>query len=253
MHIVNDSRIILALDGMSVELGNWMAEVLKPYVIGYKATDRIEDLGARALDGLGSGLRMLDPKLHDTARTVYNRALKYADHADFVTVHGSCSPAALQAAATAAKQGGFKPVAITVLTDITSQQCRSIYGKNRREKVLELARSARYNGFYGIVCASREIKLIRNEWPAAIIIVPGVRSPGAYKHDQRNVDTPQSAIRNGADYIVCGQEVLDAESELGMISVVERINADVRDALAKLSPNSPVRRRTRNPKTKGRK
>src|SRR5438552_3149723 len=43
--------------------------------------------------------------------------------------------------------------------------------------------------------------------PNAILVTPGVRSPGAAKGDQKRVATPADAIRDGADYVVIGRQI----------------------------------------------
>ncbi len=64
--------------------------------------------------------------------------------------------------------------------------------------------------------------MIREMWPEALIVTPGVRSPNAEQHDQARVDTPYRAIMNGANLIVCGREITQAESP---VAEAMKINA----------------------------
>ena len=45
-----------------------------------------------------------------------------------------------------------------------------------------------------------------------LIVTPGVRPTGAALGDQKRVATPSSAIRDGADHIVVGRPVWQADS-----------------------------------------
>ena len=73
--------------------------------------------------------------------------------------------------------------------------------------------------------------MVRQAWPEAIIITPGIRSSDADHHEQKRVSTPYQAILDGADYIVCGREIIQQPTEALMIRRVHRINADVNRAL----------------------
>ena len=42
-------------------------------------------------------------------------------------------------------------------------------------------------------------------------MVPGIRLEGGDAHDQARVDTPADAIANGADWLVIGRAVTEAE------------------------------------------
>ena len=50
--------------------------------------------------------------------------------------------------------------------------------------------------------------------PDLVAICPGVRLPGEDAGDQKRVVTPSEAIANGADYIVVGRPIRDAENSV---------------------------------------
>jgi orotidine-5'-phosphate decarboxylase len=232
---MSNSSIFLALDGMSVDRAMAISTLLGPHVAGGKANDLIEEGGAKVLDAMGFRLRMLDPKINDISATVANRVAKYAGHADFLTLHASMSPKARKLGAEVAREHKIKAIAVTVLTDITPAECRNIFGRPSLAKVVDLAMRARQSGFEGVVCSPREVGHIRRLWEEAIIIVPGVRSEGADKHDQKRTGTPYQAIIDGATYIVCGRQILSQPTFEEQIAEAERINEEVRKAKLHLS------------------
>jgi len=63
----------------------------------------------------------------------------------------------------------------------------------------------------GVVCSPLEVARVREIGGAGLlIVVPGVRSAGVSKGDQKRTATPREAIRNGANYVVVGRQVTRA-------------------------------------------
>jgi orotidine-5'-phosphate decarboxylase len=232
---MNNSKIFLALDGMSEARATVCASVLGQYVAGGKANDLIDEAGASVLDEMNFNLRFLDPKIDDISATVGNRVRKYAGHADFLTLHASMGAGALREGARVARELHIKSIAVTVLTDINGRQCRSIFGGSPLARVVDFASRARRAGFDGIVCSPKEVGHIRRLWEEAVIITPGVRSSGESKHDQKRTGTPRQAILDGATYIVCGRQILNKNTIEEQIAEAERINEEVRQAQLYLS------------------
>jgi len=232
---MNNSRIFLALDGMSVERATVISSVLGSSVAGGKANDLIDEGGAAVLNQMNFDLRFLDPKINDIAATVENRVKKYAGNADFLTLHASMSPAARKAGAKAASENKIKAIAVTVLTDITGKQTRAIFGRPPLATVVDFAMRARHVGFAGVVCSPREVSHIRRLWGEAIIFTPGVRSLGESRNDQKRTGTPYQAILDGATYLVCGRQILNKATIEEQKVEVEQINEEVRQAKLHLS------------------
>ncbi len=230
---MGNSRILLALDGMNVGMANSISSILGTHVAGGKANDLIDAAGAGVLDNMGFRLRFLDPKINDIAATVGNRVAQYAGHADFLTLHASMSPSARRKGAMAAREHGIKAIAVTVLTDITRRQCTETFGRPPIAAVIDFSMRARRDGFAGVVCSPREVAHVRRLWENAIIITPGVRSEGADHNDQKRVGTPYQAILDGADYIVCGRQILSKTTLEEQVAEAERINEEVALALSR--------------------
>ena len=79
--------------------------------------------------------------------------------------------------------------------------------------VVERAGRAFDAGADGIIASPQEAAAIRAlpESNGRLIVTPGVRPTGAALGDQKRVATPSSAITDGADHIVVGRPIRDAE------------------------------------------
>lgn len=162
----------------------------------------------------------LDLKLHDIPNTVASavRALAPLEPA-LLNVHAGGGAAMMRAAADAAaeaKDMGFRAptmLAVTVLTSLEEADLQAMgVSGTPRDQVLRLAGLARANGMGGVVCSAHEIEPLRAEMgPDFKLIVPGIRPAGSATHDQKRVMTPQAAQKAGADILVIGRAITDAD------------------------------------------
>lgn len=80
--------------------------------------------------------------------------------------------------------------------------------------VLERARLAQSAGVHGVVCSGQEVAHVKNAVHNEIIaVVPGIRPewslvPG---DDQSRITTPAQAVERGADMIVVGRPIRNAD------------------------------------------
>ena len=82
-----------------------------------------------------------------------------------------------------------------------------------RKHALHLAILAKEAGLDGVVCSPHEITAIRKACgPDFLIVTPGVRPAGADVNDQKRVMTPGEAISLGADYLVIGRPITQADN-----------------------------------------
>lgn len=86
-------------------------------------------------------------------------------------------------------------------------------------------RQAMNAGIDGVVASPLEAAAVRRiAGPDALLVTPGVRSPGRAKGDQKRVATPVEAIRDGADYLVMGRQITRAaDPATEAIRVLEEI------------------------------
>lgn len=149
-----------------------------------------------------------DSKLNDIPNTVA-KAMKVISRfeVDMVSVHASAGAESLRAAVR--NKGKSRVVGVTVLTTISSPECKSIFGANSDKKVIQFADMLVREKCDGVVCSSQETRLLRKfkKFDSLSIITPGVRPAWSDKNEQKRITTPWKAIEAGADYLVVGRPI----------------------------------------------
>ena len=79
------------------------------------------------------------------------------------------------------------------------------------EQALELGRLAISSGIDGMVTSAHEAKVLRDAFPAAILVTPGIRMPEGDVGDQKRVATPSFAMEQGATHLVIGRPIVQAD------------------------------------------
>jgi orotidine-5'-phosphate decarboxylase len=212
--MTDHNPIIVALDVESAAEARALVTRIGPQVNLYKVGLELFTAAGmdfvRELTGLGKDV-FLDLKYYDISETVKRAVAQVArSGARFLTVHASA--AVMRAAVEGRGTSPLKLLGVTVLTSF-DQQDLTDFGYQRRvpELVEHLARKAMETRMDGVVVSPLEARLARAAaGPKAILVTPGVRSPGAAKGDQKRVATPADAIRDGADYVVIGRQITRA-------------------------------------------
>jgi len=217
---MSDDRIIVALDPPRVPhaiAGEQVADLMGDSISFYK-------IGLGMLTGGGMALALelkekgkrvfLDMKLFDISATVEAAVKGLAQYdLDFLTVHGD--PHVVGAAIAGRGASRTKILAVTVLTslDRTDLDDAMIRAGDLADITVERARRALAAGADGVIASPQEAAAIRALPEAAgkLIVTPGVRPAGAALGDQKRVATPASAIQDGADHIVVGRPIYQAE------------------------------------------
>lgn len=106
-----------------------------------------------------------------------------------------------------------KILAVTVLTSLNKDDLkRTGVVTGVENQVVRLAKLAKEAGMDGVVASPLEVTRIRRECGRNfLLVVPGVRSQGESWDDQKRVLTPEEAMRAGADYLVVGKPIRDAQ------------------------------------------
>lgn len=215
---MSDDRLIVALDVPHAVAGMELAQTLGDAVGFYK-------IGLGMLTGGGLALAnelkqehgkriFLDMKLFDIGATVEAavRGLAQFD-LDFLTVHGD--PHVVAAAKQGAAGTDMKILAVTILTslDRADLDAALIQPGDLGDLVLTRAGRALDAGADGVIASPQEAAAIRAlpEATGKLIVTPGVRPQGAALGDQKRVATPVQAIADGADHIVVGRPIWQAE------------------------------------------
>lgn len=160
---------------------------------------------------------ILDLKLYDIPETV-RRAVRAAAKlgVDFMTIHVQ-QPEAMRLALEVAEMWNIQLLDVTVLSSMSMDNVVRVMPVRAHEwdvsdVVVSRASMARANsGLNGFVCPATAVKRLRHEMFDAFLMVPGIRPAGADTHDQQSVGTPEQAVRDGANIIVVGRPIRDAE------------------------------------------
>ena len=118
-----------------------------------------------------------------------------------------------------------KILGVSILTSMDSKQTEKYYNqKNVPALVKKFAHAAKKNKLNGIVCSPKEIKYIRKiVGKNFIIVTPGIRIKNNVKSDdQKRVETPRKAIDLGANFLVIGRPITEAENPLKVIKEVNK-------------------------------
>jgi orotidine-5'-phosphate decarboxylase len=208
-------RIGAAHDFPSWEKAEPFARAVAPAVgmlkVGLELFAAEGPAAVRAAAALGRPV-FLDLKLHDIPNTVEGAArTAAASGAALLTVHASGGAEMVRAAVRGAG-GRVRILAVTVLTSLDAEALRAVGLEGPPEAaVVRLARLAAGAGAGGLVCSPHEVGAVRAAvGPGPLLVVPGVRPPGAAKGDQARVATPAEAVAAGADVIVLGRPLRDA-------------------------------------------
>jgi len=162
------------------------------------------------------GVRVfLDLKWHDIPTVVAGAVAAARDlGAAMATVHCLGGPEMLAAARTAAGNGDFALVGVTVLTSHDAAGFEQVVGRGVPDLGFEaerLAKVAMQAGLRGVVASGHELGLLRETLGTGPwLVVPGVRLPGDGSGDQRRTVTPRDAVRGGATHLVVGRSITAA-------------------------------------------
>ena len=159
----------------------------------------------------------LDLKFHDIPNTVAKAVAAAADLGVWMTnIHASGGVRMMEAAKDALYQYGKDApllIAVTVLTSMESSDLKEIgIEVSPLEQATRLALLAKSCGLDGVVCSAKEVQSFRTRLGSDFkLVTPGIRPAGSTPDDQRRIMTPQRAQAAGADYLVIGRPITQAE------------------------------------------
>lgn len=230
-------RLIVALDvpdaGRALELVERMDGVVHWFKVGLELYLAEGNRMIEALRGLGFSV-FLDVKLHDIPNTVAG-AVQSASRAgaEMLTLHAGGGPAMMAAAVDAASAMREAPLllAVTVLTSMDTTQMHAVgLNDTPAQQVLRLAQTGWEAGIRGFVSSAEEVGAMRQGYPDATLVIPGIRPAGCSVGDQVRVATPVAAMEAGADYLVVGRPITRAaDPAAAAAAILDQIQtADIR-------------------------
>ncbi len=237
-------RLIFALDmGEDLEKTLGWVDRLRDHVGLFKVgKEAFTHFGPQIVHGIQQkgGRVFLDLKFHDIPNTVAKAAegavkLGVAMFNLHALGGKEMMVQALSSAGQAAQEARVPlPVilAVTLLTSLSDSDVKDLgFRFSSEELVVYLARSARLAGLAGVVASPRDVTAIRRACGKGFLIVtPGIRWENAVPgDDQKRVDTPREAVKNGADFIVVGRPIRLAQDPA---AAADRIVGEIARGLA---------------------
>ncbi len=221
---MTQNNIIVALDVESAGEARALVAQLGNQVNFYKVGMELYAAAGmdfvRELAGQGKDV-FLDLKLYDIPETVKRAVAQVAKTGvRFLTIHAV--PSAMRAAVEGRGDSALKLLAVTVLTSFGPEDMEELNFQGAVSDLVERrARRAMEIGMDGIVASPLEVSAVRRiAGPNAILVIPGIRSAGADRGDQKRVATPAEAMAAGADYLVMGRQITraaDPAAEAGRV------------------------------------
>ncbi len=231
-------HIIVALDFASAKDALALVDRLTPDLcrlkVGKELFTRsgprlVEQLSAAGFDVF------LDLKYHDIPNTVARACAAAAELGVWmVNVHASGGRRMLAAAREALEMRPNRPllIAVTILTSLEAADLQEIgFQDGTQTCVRRLAGLAMDAGLDGVVCSPLEITDLRSSLGDDFLLVtPGIRSADAGWADQRRIMTPAEAIAHGADYLVVGRPVTQADDPLRtLLAIRDEVSGNSED------------------------
>ena len=217
--------LICALDTVDITAARRLRDAVAAHVGAFKIGLEFFTMhGAAGVEKVLScdDALFLDLKFHDIPNTVAGavRAAVQRLHPAILDVHAAGGTAMMRAAAEAAAETAARNriprpemLAVTVLTSMDAAALQKTgIARPVAKQVGALGVLARHAGLDGVVCSGHEIGLLRQECGQDFrLLTPGIRPAGTAKGDQKRVMTPAAAITAGADYLVVGRPISEAD------------------------------------------
>ena len=153
----------------------------------------------------------LDLKLHDIPNTV-KKSIKglVSLPIDMMTIHTSGGLEMMKAAKNAVDGTDIKIFGVTALTSLSDEDTSLIFKRTAAEQVNSMLDLAEQAGIDGIVCSPHELSLVTKR-ESLLSITPGIRLKDS-NDDQNRVMTPKDALKQGANFLVIGRPITEAEN-----------------------------------------
>jgi len=231
-------KLIVALDvetaACALELFQQLREHVRMFKIGMQLFTAAGPDIVRQFVARGSRV-FLDLKYHDIPNTVAMAAIEATRlGVSIFNIHTSGGSEMMKRTVEAVAEISVrenltrpKVIGVTLLTSVDQEILQRLGIDDEPKHVVgRLALLAKESGLDGVVASAQEIETIRHTVAQRdfVIVTPGMRTNIESSDDQRRVVTPAEAIRAGADYLVVGRPILDANDPVRAArAIVEEI------------------------------
>lgn len=230
------NRLIASLDVPSQkEAMNWVKRLMPAVTFFKVGLELFCSAGPTIVKRINEagGYVFLDLKFLDIPNTMVKAVSTAAKTNPFMlNVHALAGATALSKCVQNIRKENKKTklIAVTILTSYSESELKKVNIKTPIDKtVISLCQTALKAGLDGVVASPLEVKILRKKFGTDFLIVtPGVRPAWVGKNDQKRTGTAYNAIRDGADYVVVGRPILEAEDPLWAIKTIKK---EIREAL----------------------
>lgn len=211
-------RLIVALDLPTVEDARALVDELDG-IVGFFKIGLILQLAPGVQNFIESLIRggkkvFLDYKYYDIPETMKKAVARAAKlGVSFLTIHGSGK--LIRSATEGRGDSSLKLFTVTVLTSMEAADIAEMgYTQHSVEELVAArARQALEAGSDGVIASGQEARLIKNISDGKLLVVtPGIRPHEYPDDDQKRKTTPREAILAGADYLVIGRPITEAQN-----------------------------------------
>jgi len=206
---MNKKKIFVACDSINI---NKIKQIIRKtqnskLKVGYKFGLQFlnSKKGRQFISKLKNKIIFGDYKLADIPNTCASAIKAVKDlNFNYLTIHISSGLEALKAAKKVS--GKTKIIGVTILTSLDDKSLKEIgFNRDVKKIVLEQAKLANKAKLDAIVCSPNEVKIVKKVFKKEII-TPGIRF-NSMKDDQKRIQTPKQAYKNGSDWLVIGRPI----------------------------------------------
>lgn len=233
------ARVIIALDVNSLEQARDLVINFRPYFQIFKVGPQLFiPYGIRAIEVVKEqgGDVFLDLKFYDIPETVAKACEAATSHqVSLITLHAlggkEMIKRAVEQTRSAAERLNFKRpllLGVTVLTSLNQTELKEM-GINLplKEAVTLLAWLSKLAGTDGVIASAQEIGGVKERCGKDfLVITPGIRPAFVPAHDQKRITTPKEAFQRGADYIIIGRPLIQANDPM---EAAKRLIAELKE------------------------
>jgi orotidine-5'-phosphate decarboxylase len=210
--IIARERLIVALDLDDADAARQMVASLDGVVNFFKVGLSLQlasGVGNLIRELIGEGKKVfLDYKYYDIEETLRRAVGRAAEMGvSFLTVHGTSK--LIKAADTARVGSQLKLFTVTILTSMDMDDVREMgyTDQSIQEIVVRRSMVALKAGCDGVIASPLEARKIKEMTSKLLVATPGIREEGASTHDQKRFAAPETAVEEGADYLVVGRSI----------------------------------------------
>ncbi len=225
--------IFCAIDTSDLSHACHLASTIAPVTGGIKlGLEFFNKFGPQGIDQVlksaPDAQLFIDLKYHDIPNTVAGAVRSICSNFEpaYLNVHAAGGREMMRAAKEACSKN-TQLLAVTILTSLDAKAIEEVcYNSILSETVKKLALLANDSGLDGVVCSAHEISVLRETCSDDfILMVPGIRPEGVSSGDQKRVMTPKQAMESGANHIVIGRPITEAENPaIAAQDILDRLN-----------------------------